>query len=314
VPLESPVWRDAATTFNGRIAADGLMAWTGDPTQAIDVSFCAFGGSPLRAHRQHFFEIICLDDGALRCQVGDRLLTAIAGDLIIVNGRLPHTFRPLQSSRVEPPRAVVVSFQPDEIYTSESIDAASWYLLPFLARDSASVAIVPAQTGVPAAIRDLAARLAGELPVRSTGARVATRTYLKMMLVLLANHLVVRPAAAAALTRTQRTRTRLQPLLAHIDAHLDEPLSLADAAARVALSRPQFTRVFRDAMGQSFVDYLNRRRIEQAQELLRSTPHGIADICRRVGFASQSYFGLVFRRLVHMTPREFRRRAARPLA
>jgi AraC-like DNA-binding protein len=53
--------------------------------------------------------------------------------------------------------------------------------------------------------------------------------------------------------------------------------------------------------------YLNHFRIAKAQALLATTDKSISEIGEEVGFCDQSYFGLVFRRLVHLTPRDYRK-------
>jgi len=48
-------------------------------------------------------------------------------------------------------------------------------------------------------------------------------------------------------------------------------------------------------------------RIVRAESLLATTDISIAELCQQVGYCDQSYFGVVFRKLAHMTPRQYRR-------
>jgi len=66
--------------------------------------------------------------------------------------------------------------------------------------------------------------------------------------------------------------------------------------------------VFKRVTGLSFVTYINHYRIDRAQALLAGTDQPIADISQQVGFCDQSYFGMVFRRIVGVTPVTYRRR------
>jgi transcriptional regulator GlxA family with amidase domain len=65
-------------------------------------------------------------------------------------------------------------------------------------------------------------------------------------------------------------------------------------------------RFFRQVTGQSFIAYLNQFRIARAEILLTSTTLSLAEISATTGFCDQSYFGLVFRRLMHCTPLQYR--------
>ncbi|HXV91990.1 MAG TPA: AraC family transcriptional regulator [Pseudonocardia sp.] len=93
-----------------------------------------------------------------------------------------------------------------------------------------------------------------------------------------------------------------------IDRHFAEPLDL-DAMARAAgFSRYHFARAFRAAYGETPGAYLTRRRIERAQDLLRSANLTVTEICHLVGFSSLGSFSNRFSELVGVPPTEYRRR------
>jgi AraC-like DNA-binding protein len=100
-----------------------------------------------------------------------------------------------------------------------------------------------------------------------------------------------------------------------IDRHFAEPLDL-DAMARAAgFSRYHFARGFTAAYGETPGQYLTRRRIERAQDLLRSANLSVTEICHLVGFTSLGSFSARFSALVGVSPTEYRRvHAGRPAA
>jgi AraC-like DNA-binding protein len=92
-----------------------------------------------------------------------------------------------------------------------------------------------------------------------------------------------------------------------IDRHFAEPLDL-DAMARAAgFSRYHFARAFRVAYGETPGAYLTRRRVERAQDLLRSANLTVTEICHLVGFSSLGSFSATFSQLVGVPPTEYRR-------
>ncbi len=96
----------------------------------------------------------------------------------------------------------------------------------------------------------------------------------------------------------------------HMDRHYREELDL-DALARVAgLSKYHFARSFEAAYGETPMRYLTRRRIERAQDLLRSANLTITEICMMVGFSSLGSFSSRFTQLVGETPTSYRDRWA----
>ncbi|OZM81604.1 helix-turn-helix domain-containing protein [Pseudonocardia sp. MH-G8] len=92
-----------------------------------------------------------------------------------------------------------------------------------------------------------------------------------------------------------------------IDRHFAEPLDL-DAMARAAgFSRHHFARGFKEAYGETPGQYLTRRRIERAQDLLRSADLGVTEVCHLVGFSSLGSFSARFSELVGTSPSAYRR-------
>jgi AraC-like DNA-binding protein len=91
-----------------------------------------------------------------------------------------------------------------------------------------------------------------------------------------------------------------------MDRDWREPLDLDTVAAEAGYSRYHFVRLFRDVYGETPGQYLTRRRIERAQELLRSANLTVTEICMLVGFTSLGTFCTRFKRQVGMTPKEFR--------
>ena len=96
----------------------------------------------------------------------------------------------------------------------------------------------------------------------------------------------------------------------HADRHYAEPLDLTALAAVAGMSKYHFQRLFTATYGLSPSAHLSRRRVERAQDLLRSTNLTVTEICHAVGFSSLGSFSSLFRRLVGESPSEFQRRYA----
>lgn len=99
--------------------------------------------------------------------------------------------------------------------------------------------------------------------------------------------------------------------LAWINQNLGEELSIPDLAAESGLSESHFRQRFRKEIGSSPSDYLARRRVNRARELLRGSDFSITEIAFQLGFQSSPYFAAVFRKVTGMTPSECREAAAR---
>lgn len=108
-----------------------------------------------------------------------------------------------------------------------------------------------------------------------------------------------------AAEETNRRLLRARDLM---DRSYAEPLDLATLARVALVSESHFIRTFRDAFGETPHRYLQRRRVERAAWLLRSTDRSVTDICLDVGFTSLGTFSRVFRDIIGETPTQHRRR------
>ena len=91
-----------------------------------------------------------------------------------------------------------------------------------------------------------------------------------------------------------------------IEAHLDQPFTLDQLADELGISVFYFCRQFKQSMGITPHQYVTRRRIEKAKELLVHSQLPITEISLQVGFATPSAFSRLFRQLTGMSPKEFR--------
>jgi AraC-like DNA-binding protein len=99
---------------------------------------------------------------------------------------------------------------------------------------------------------------------------------------------------------------RLRRAIEFIETHLDYPVALADIAGAVGLSRMHFAAQFRVATGLRPHEYLLRRRVEKAQNMLTTTNVSIAELALAVGFSSQAHFTVIFKRFSGLTPHRWR--------
>jgi AraC family transcriptional regulator len=89
--------------------------------------------------------------------------------------------------------------------------------------------------------------------------------------------------------------------------NLEANLTLEQMASIVHISPYQFARQFKTTTGLPPHQYVITRRVERAQQLLRGKGElGLGDVALRVGFSDQSKFCFHFKRIVGVTPRQFR--------
>jgi AraC-like DNA-binding protein len=92
----------------------------------------------------------------------------------------------------------------------------------------------------------------------------------------------------------------------YIRSHFDESLTIESVANTIYMSRAQFAKKFHEQTGETFLEYLNKCRLEQARAFLRETDWNMRYIAEFVGFKSPSYLGRLFQAQYGMTPQAFR--------
>ncbi|MGO1470115.1 MAG: AraC family transcriptional regulator [Tissierella sp.] len=92
----------------------------------------------------------------------------------------------------------------------------------------------------------------------------------------------------------------------YIDTNYAENLSLDGLASIAYMNKFYMSRLFKENIGKTPIDYLIDKRISVSKILLETTEHSLTEIFKIVGFSSQSYFNQIFKKRVNMTPREYR--------
>ena len=97
--------------------------------------------------------------------------------------------------------------------------------------------------------------------------------------------------------------------IAYLRQHLQEPVRMDDLVRHVGFSRARMFDLFKAQTGLTPNDYLQRLRVEEAQELLRQTSRSVTEIGLATGFSSGQYFSTVFARYTGVSPTDFRKGA-----
>jgi AraC family transcriptional regulator len=132
-------------------------------------------------------------------------------------------------------------------------------------------------------------------------------------------------ARAAALVRAERRTGQAAPsaptrifrgglapwqarrVATYIEEHLAERIQARELVALTQLSTSYFFRAFRVSFGASPSAYIADRRMTRAQEMMLSTDEPLSQIAVACGLCDQSHLCRVFRRVVGMSPRAWRR-------
>jgi transcriptional regulator GlxA family with amidase domain len=111
---------------------------------------------------------------------------------------------------------------------------------------------------------------------------------------------------------TDRIRTGLQPWQAgkvreFIDGSLESKIRLQDCASKARLSASHFSRAFKVTFVTTVINYIQRRRVERAQQMMLLSDQPLSQIAVACGFADQAHYCRVFRDVIGLSPNAWRR-------
>ena len=168
-------------------------------------------------------------------------------------------------------------------------------------------AVVPPLDGLNAPeVRSAMLAVDAELKAGGVGGPLMVEALATMLSVHLIRHFLG-PRQLAGQSDGVLPRRKLHTVIEYIMENLEGNPTLEQMAAVVHLSPYHFARQFKAATGSPPHQYVIARRVERAQHLLRADGEiGLVDVALRVGFSDQSKFSFHFKRIVGVTPGQFR--------
>lgn len=260
-----------------------------DPTSHLLVTDAGFfphaaqHGRVRRSGAPQTIVILCAD-GAGRCEVEGTWHDIVAGQVVIIPERTPHSY-----------------------YADPTDPWSIWWLhvagsdVPALLRSIGLTAREPtAPLSDPLPLVELVATICDDLAADETAASLTAAAGA-------AWHLLARLAAERS------TRDVNHEPIARVQVHLREnlssPTSVPDLAAMAGFSGSHFSARFRAATGYTVLEYVKRLRMARARQLLMSTETPITDVASAVGYSDPLYFSRQFRAVNHVSPSQFRARS-----
>jgi AraC-like DNA-binding protein/mannose-6-phosphate isomerase-like protein (cupin superfamily) len=274
-----------------------------DPCFPLAVLEYVVQGDDDPMHWHDHLEIALVLEGRGDVLFGRRAMPAEPGDVFFIDNSQPHVARAKPDASL---RLLLVLFRPELIAGPGCRELDRGYLAPFLTDE---------RTASPRVCGDstLAAELAPVL--RELGAvwdrHDPAEQHLADATLRRALALVNRERGAGRGSTGRRAaadrREQIRPVLAYIDGHCRESITLGDVAEVVHVSPSRVRHVFKDVTGVSFKEYVTQVRVAEAKRLLLATDLSVAEIARAVSYTNLHQFYKVFYRSCSMSPAEYRR-------
>lgn len=247
-------------------------------------------------HYHPEFELVYVNEGAGKRQVGTHLSHYRNGDLILIGSNLPHCgfTRTLSGGQ----RETLIQwrmdafgdgfFQIPELKPIRRLFEQAKSGMVFHGEDKRAIGAVLES------MQDL------EGPQRFL-------TLLKA-LTLMANatQYTVLNAGSILLEAKMEDQEKINRIFNYVRENFNEEIALSDIAAQVYLTPSSFCKYFKKITNKTFVQYLIEYRLIHAAKLLHESKLAISDICYECGFNNYSHFNKKFKEMMGRTPLQYR--------
>ena len=100
---------------------------------------------------------------------------------------------------------------------------------------------------------------------------------------------------------------RLRSVISFINEHFSEKIYIDNLADMITVSADYFTKMFKDSIGKTPIDYINGLRVNRAMQLLFTTDKQMAELADEVGFCNPNYFHKIFKQYMGVSPLNYRK-------
>lgn len=252
-----------------------------------------------------FWEFCYVDKGEITVTAGSQLVRLHKGSILF---HKPGEFHSLCANGRVAPNLVVVSFScnsPSMAWFADKIlpiTETSRTLMARILDEAAGAFLSPLDDPELKHI----ARRAGAPP----GAEQMLRISLEALLIELyrgghAPAATGAEAKPASLFRETSRQESIDRVVAYLEQHISQNLTLADICRDNLVGRSYLQKVFREKTGGGVMEYFGRLKIERAKQLIREGRSNFTEISVTLGYNSIHYFSRHFKKVTGMTPSEY---------
>ncbi|MBQ8415931.1 MAG: AraC family transcriptional regulator [Clostridia bacterium] len=160
-------------------------------------------------------------------------------------------------------------------------------------------------------VKETVERIASLCPEKGRGDLLELQGLTYLLTAHLTRNYTLKEMDAAVYSGEVKKRNMINLAISYINENYGTHLSTKDLAEMVHLSEGYFCQLFREVTGRSAIDYLNRLRIDKAEQILEQTDVTVSEAAYCCGFEDANYFSRMFKKIKGVSPNGVRRSAER---
>lgn len=247
-------------------------------------------------HIHHQFEIVLIENGKMRFIIEGGQIDLAAGEAILINNYVVHSNFP-----IEPETSVAVFHFSEEDSSEADFSSKNHFFIgynrkyvklrlfgdSFEGRVFAKIAVDAIKTKPKE----------NELMIKGT---------FYQLFGILQQEGILRLENKTLEKTSNKAANKVNKVVEYIEEHFDEDITIESAAQLINVNPSYFCRIFKQAMGNTFIHYLNDYRIMQAKQRLLKPEASITEVMYETGFSNYSYFNRVFKQYSGCSPTDYK--------
>jgi len=262
----------------------------------------SYSGAEQHEHIHDFVELVYIMEGSSIQRIDGMEFKASKGDMLFINYNQVHSYE-VENDLTYVDILLTPSFMSEELLNVENIfEIFSISLFKeFVYTESENIQLVHFN-GVDAIeietiINDMMAEFSG----KKTGYISILSGYMRVLFSKLLRRLKGNDS------ENVKYMTNITPdVMEYIDNHCYEKISLSQIAQKCFYTPSYFSHAFKKYCGKSLSEYVKKKRITYAMELLDTTDYTVSQISEMVGYNDKTFFYKVFKEAVGKSPKEYR--------
>ena len=261
------------------------------------------GKRPLMQHQHLNFEIMMVESGSGIYTTDSMSYSMTKGDVFIFSSNEQHCITAVGENGL---CITNLQFDPQFIQTSKAnFDNATVITNPHFCFHHNSLFKNKIETNEATELRKLLCLIQNELLARPEEHMLSIKSYLQLLLIKLVRDFGYMDKAN---TMNIEQLSHIHRVLAYIDKHFTEQITLQELASLAGLTSNYLCFLFKQISGMTLWDYINAKRINNATQLLtnKNLTMNILDIATQCGYNNTANFNKAFKKITGMTPSEYR--------
>lgn len=251
-------------------------------------------------HFHDCLEINFIEGGKGVNVIENKKYDMLPGDFYVINN-LEHHMGVSDGSL----KMLVIVFDPVFVWKDNPMDYE--YLRPFFNRSVFFSNRIRGDNRYYSELLQVIKKIDREWMLKEEGYRLVIKSLLMYLLAVLYRHFKLKDEMGDDVISFRKSYDRIRTAVEYINTNYSCDVTLEELSKIALMSRTYFSTYFKSIMNMSVSEYIESLRINNACRLLKTTGKNITEISIESGFNSLSYFNRAFKKLMSISPNEYRK-------